>query len=180
MEFFSRKPCTAIFVYHNKKFKFLEMADFLHLQRKILGGERFNRWLAGASTSSGCKCERKPSDLDMSAHSRSFSVPMWILYSQGRLWVHHQSSAEDHHRFSFLQWLIQDFFVCLCMQISVAGKKPPLEWWSVVAATAKFRSGRGHHHRLPFQWWPWTQAQVVNSNSTSARKETCPHHLGVQ
>ena len=151
------------------------MADFLHLQRKILGGERFNRWLAGTSTSSGCKCERKPSDLDMSAHSRSFSVPMWILYSQGRLWFHHQSCAEDHHRFSFLQWLTQ--FFCLFVYANKWQEKNHHrngdQWWQplpssilAVATTTDCHSSGGPELKL--RWW------------TQTGNEICPYHLGVQ
>ena len=70
---------------------------------------------------------------------------LWILYSRGRVWVHHPSSTEGHHQFSFLWWLTQIFY-CLFM----------------------YANGD--------QWWPppqiallavaWTQAQLVNSNST--------------
>ena len=42
----------------------------------------------------------------------------WILYSQGRVWVYHPSSAKGHCQFSFPQWLTQFFIVCLCMQMS--------------------------------------------------------------
>ena len=56
--------------------------------------------------------------------------------------------------------------------------------WVRAKATADFHSGSGQpvsycllmyanecreksYHQLPFRQWPWTQAQVVNSNSTS-------------
>ena len=72
----------------------------------------------------------------------------WILYSRGRVWAHHLSSAKATVQFSFLWWLTQFFIVCLCMQMSGRKKShcrkgdwqwPPqliivpelkLKWWT--------------------------------------------------
>ena len=105
-----------------------------------------------------------------------------FLFGRGRVWVHHLSlssgpppkwwsmvaATADFHSCS--GWPSFLLFVYVCKW--VAGKKPLLEWLSAVVATADCHSSSGHYCWLPFQWWSWTQAQVVNSNSTLAGKET--------
>ena len=89
----------------------------------------------------------------------------WMPGSSGRVWVQHLSSTQGHCRSPFGWWPNQILLVYVCKW--VVGKK----------ATAGMAISSGGHCRSPFPRWPWTQAQVVNSNSTSAGKETC--HLTI-
>ena len=82
-------------------------------------------------------------------------------------WVLPKATADRHSGSGCPRFFL---FVYVCKW--VAGKKPLLEWQSVVAATVDCHCGGGHHCRSSFWQWPWTQAQVVNSNSTSTGKET--------
>ena len=93
-----------------------------------------------------------------------FEFPIWA-------WVQATAGTAigsgDHHQFSFLQLLTQYFIVCLCIQMS-GGKK----------ATAEIAISNGHHQQLLFWQWLRSQAQVVNSNSTSAVQD--PQQFWVQ
>ena len=87
----------------------------------------------------------------------------WILYSQGRVWVHHLSSTKGYCWFS-----LADPVFCLFVCKWVVGKKPPLEWQLEVVATANCNSSSGCHWQLPFQqcpefklrWWIYTLPQL--------------------
>ena len=81
-------------------------------------------------------------------------------------WVPQKATADLH---SYGVWPSFLLFVYVCKW--VVGKKPPLEWQLAVAATTDCHSSSGHHPWSLFQRWPWTQAQVMNSNSTSTGKE---------
>ena len=77
----------------------------------------------------------------------------WILYSRGRVWVHHLSLSSGHHRNGDWRWpplliavlavadLVFLLFIYVCKW--VLEKKPPLEWWPAVAATADCHFGSG-------------------------------------
>ena len=70
-------------------------------------------------------------------------------------WVLPKATADFHSCSGQSSFLL---FVYVCKW--VAGRKPP-----------GMAMAGGSHCWSPFHWWPWTQAQVVNSNSTSTGKE---------
>ena len=72
----------------------------------------------------------------------------WILYSRGRVRVHHLSSAKGHYQFSFIFGSWPSFFVCLCMQMS--GRKK---------ATTGMVIGNGGHCPSPF--WQWLPPRIA-------------------
>ena len=72
----------------------------------------------------------------------------WILYSQGRVWVHHLSSTKGYCWFS----LADPVFFCLCAN----------EWWE-----------KSHHWNGNWRWWPLpiaipAVAATDNHHSSSA------------
>ena len=95
-------------------------------------------------------------------------VISWILYTSGRVWVDHLSSAKGHCQLPFWQWLTH--FFCLFICAMSGGKKTTAG--TTIGSTADWHYGSGHHCWWPFWLWPWPQAKVVNSNSTAAGKET--------
>ena len=86
--------------------------------------------------------------------------------ASGRVWVQHQDFRGKPQPITILVLTNWVFFLCLCMQMS--GRKK---------GTANHHSGGGCHCQSPFRRWPWTQAQVVNSNSTLAGKETWHNYI---
>ena len=76
-------------------------------------------------------------------------LTLWILYSRGRVWVHHLSSPQGHCVFSFLWWLVQFFlFVYACK--SVLGKKATTGmaiggWWPLLIVILVVVTTADHH-----------------------------------
>ena len=98
---------------------------------------------------------------------------MWILYSRGRVRVHHLSLSSGHCWNGNWQWLTYFFIVCLCMQMS--GRKKATANWHFgsgcqLKTTTHHRSGGGSELKL--RWWTQTLSQLEKKHhviGTSAK-----------
>ena len=126
-------------------------------------------------------------------HSMNMMYRAWILYSWGRVWVHHLSFAKGHCWFSLLQWLTQCFFVCLYMQMNGRKKSHYWNgdrwWWPLlitilaVATTADCLSSGEPEFKLG--WWTQTLPRLEKkhyralSNTMGWRMQRRISHLKI-
>ena len=87
------------------------------------------------------------------SQSEPESVSEYILYTWGRVWVHHLSSVGSHHQCLFQEWLTKFFIVCWHVNCLLICK-----WTVGKKATTNYHFGVGPELKL--RWWTQTLPQL--------------------